>query len=135
MTSPSFDVMWLSLPETSLWKPRSVSYDADEISMLVQEGRRASKELVRVPMGVLLIQLQLEISGEASRITVGVSQNGKRTPCLRLSQPQTGFYTARVIVDDPQACLYVTQYRFTTTAINGSKVGITVVPMGVVPRN
>lgn len=135
MTSPNFDVEWLKLPETSLWKPKQVSYDHGETGMLVQEGRRASEELVWLPMGVLLIQMQLEMSGDASRVVVGISQNGKRKSCFWLTQPKTGFYTKKVIIDDPKARLYVTQYRFTSSALNDSKVGITVVPMGVVPRN
>lgn len=130
MTTPNIDVDWVMLPETSIFTPANVPYGSPATDMTVLEGRKATETLVWVPKGVLLVQLQLEMGGPGALVTVGVTQNGKRQSVIWLNNPKSGFYTGRVIVDDPKARMYVTQDRFTSAAFT-SKVGVTVFPTGV----
>ena len=129
MTTPNID--WVNLPETSLFVPKRVGYDSGATDMTVLAGRKATDTHVWVPRGVLFVQVRVEMSGGGGLVAVGITQNGKRASCVWLNNPQTGDYTARVIVDDPKARLYVTQNGFFTAAWD-SKVGVTVIPLGTI---
>lgn len=129
MTTPDID--WVSLPETSLFVPARVGYGDGPADMTVLAGRKATNELVWVPRGVLFVQVRVEMSGVGGLVAVGVTQGGRRQSVLWLNNPKTGDYTARVIIDDPKARLYVTQDKFTSSA-GDSKVGVTVIPLGTI---
>lgn len=135
MTTPNISLdIDMMLPETSIFTPAKVKFEDPATGMPVKQGRKATDTLVWVPQGVLLVNMQLEMSGGAGLVSVGITQNGKRQSVIWLNNPKTGFYTGRVIIDDPKARLYVIQEKFTTSALNGSKVGVTVIPTGILPK-
>lgn len=129
MTTPNID--WVNLPETSLFVPQKIGYGDGAADMAVLAGRKATDTLVWVPRGVLLVQARVEMAGQGKLVSVGITQNGKRASCIWLNNPKTGDYTARVIVYDPKARLYVTQNGFTTNGWD-TKVGVTVIPLGTI---
>lgn len=133
MTTPN--VEWVNLPETSLFKPKWIGVNEDATDMTVLAGRKATDTLVWIPRGVLFVQVRVEMTGSGGLVAVGITQNGARSACIWLNNPKTGDYTARVIVDDPKARLYVTQNAFSTSALRGSKVGVTVIPLGTIQEN
>ena len=134
MTTPNID--WVLLPETSIFVPATVKADV-RADMTVTNGRKLDATSVPAPVGVLLLQVQIDIVNTADPVGIiapTIHQNGKRRAVLWLTNLPKGSYSymTRVIVDDPNARLYVQQHGFGTTAQQNTRVGVTVFPLGTV---
>ncbi|MDK8637543.1 hypothetical protein QP866_06840 [Corynebacterium imitans] len=137
MTTPNFEMVLL--PETHIFKPRPIAGAGGGDMAVESSPRGTASNIVGLPVGVLVLQVQIDINATAGNIQlvqVGIGQDMggglARTVIDEHTDLGVGRYSAmyRVVVSDPKAFLYVAQRGFGTTAVNNARVGVTVFPTG-----
>lgn len=137
MTTP--DTEFLLLPETHIFKPRPIAGAGGGDMAVESSPRGTSSNIVGLPVGVLVLQVQIDINATAGnvqlvRIGIGQDMGGglTRTVIDEHIDLGVGRYSSmhRVVVSDPSAFLFVSQRGFGITAVNNSRVGVTIFPTG-----